>query len=202
MPLKYATPPITTEEYLQGEKHSDIKHELIDGDVYAMAGASKNHDRIIMNISREFGSHLKNSPCEPFASDVKVKAGANFFYPDAMVVCENNDSDPYYTESPVILIEILSQSTRRIDQTIKRKAYQQLSSLKEYVLIEQDFVDIEVCRKSEGWQSNHYFLGDNVHFESIDLTLPVEEIYLRVENDDMKSFLAEQQELALGEGKS
>ncbi len=202
MPPKYANDPISAEEYLQREKHSDIKHELINGHVYAMAGASKNHDRIIMNLAGEFRNHLKNSPCEPFAADVKVKAGANFFYPDVMVVCENNDTDPYYTESPVILIEILSQSTRRIDQTIKRKAYQQLSSLKEYVLIEQDFVDIEFCRKSEGWQSNHYFLGDNVHFESIDLTLPVEEIYLRVENDDMKSFLAEQQELKLGGGET
>ncbi len=72
---------ISEEQYLHGEKESAVKHEYIDGYIYAMAGASKNHERIIMNMAREFGNHLKKTPCEPFASDVKVKVKTNFFTP-------------------------------------------------------------------------------------------------------------------------
>ena len=158
-----------------------------------MGGASKNHERILMNVASEFRTHLKNTSCEPFSSDIKVKIDTKVFYPDVMVVCENEDTDPYYTESPVIIVEILSKSTRKTDETIKRKTYQTIPSLKEFVLIEQDFVDVEVCKKSEGWVSNHYFMGDSVTFSSIDLTLSVEEIYDRVENDHMKSFLDQKQ---------
>lgn len=80
-------------------------------------------------------------------------------------------------------------STRRIDQTLKRTAYQSLPSLQEYIVIEQDVVDIEVCRKNNHWQSEHYFLDDEVFFKSIDLHLSVAEIYERVENSDMQLFL-------------
>ena len=72
-------------------------------------------------------------------------------------------------------------------------AYQSITTLQEYVLIEQDFVDVEVCRRSEGWVSNHYFLGEEVTFESIGLTVTVEEIYTRVENEDVRMYFEEQQ---------
>lgn len=192
MALNVAAHRISEADYLDGEKISVIKHEFIDGYVYAMAGASKNHERITLNLASEFRSHLKGSPCEPFSSDVKVKVDGAFFYPDVMVVCDNQDSDPYYTESPVIIVEILSASTRKTDETIKRRAYQAIPSLKEYVLIEQDIVDVEVCRRSQGWVSEHYFLGDDITFEAINLTLSVADIYQRVENDDMRSFLLTQ----------
>ena len=82
MALKQAVTVITEEEYLAGEEISEIKHELIDGEVYAMSGASKNHERIAGNIFRKIGNFLDGSPCEPFSSDVKVKVDNNFFYPD------------------------------------------------------------------------------------------------------------------------
>jgi len=188
------TNSISTEEYLQGELTSEVKHELIDGQAYAMAGAHANHERISVNILTEFSLHLKNLPCEPFGSDMKVKAGLNFFYPDLSVDCDFDESQPYFTEAPIIIVEVLSKSTRKTDQTIKRRAYLNLPSLQEYVLIEQDFVDIEVIRRSEGWQSSHYYLGDEVTFESIELTLPVADIYYRVQNDDMREFLAAKDE--------
>ncbi len=184
---------ISEEDYLAGELTYEIKHEYIDGYVYAMAGASRNHERIAGNIFGELRNFLKNKPCEPFSSDLKIKAGSRFFYPDVMVVCDEQSQHDYYTDSPVIVVEVLSKASRRVDETTKRIAYQSIPSLKEYVLIEQDFVDVEVCRRSEGWVSNHYFMGDSVLFDSIGLTLTVEEIYARVDNDDVRSYIQEQQ---------
>jgi len=180
---------ISAKEYLQAELNHKIKHELIEGRAYAMAGASKNHERICGNIYAEFNHHLKNSPCEPFASDIKVKAGLNFFYPDVMVVCDDKTEDEHYTEYPVIIIEVLSQSTYQNDRTTKRFSYLNLPSLLEYVLIEQDFVDIEVLSRNDDWKSRHYFLGDSVNFTAIDLSLSVEDIYHRVQNRHMLEFL-------------
>jgi Uma2 family endonuclease len=180
---------ISVGEYLAAELNAETKHEYMDGDVYAMAAASKNHESISGNVLAELRQHLKNTPCRPFGSDSKVKIGNQFFYPDVMVVCDDKTDNPYYTESPILLVEVLSKSTRRTDETIKRVAYSSLPSVQEYVLIEQDFVDVEVCRRSSGWVSNHYFLGDDVWFESLDFNLAVEEIYRWVENEDMVAFL-------------
>jgi len=176
---------ISVEEYLHDESTREIKHELINGNVYAMAGASANHERISMNLSVSFATHLKHSPCEPFGSDMKVKAGTNFFYPDALVDCNFDESEPFYTETPIIIIEVLSKSTNQKDRTSKRFAYLNIPTLQEYVLIEQDFVDIEVIRRKDDWGSKHYFLGDKITFESIALTLEVKDIYARVNNSDM-----------------
>lgn len=180
---------ISVEEYLKGEPSSEVKHELIDGHVYAMAGASANHQRISVNILSEFSNHLKNVPCEPFGSNMKVRIDSNFFYPDVIVDCHFDNSEPYFTQTPIIIVEVLSKSTRRMDETIKLMSYITIPSLQEYVLIQQDFVDIQVIRRSEGWLQKHYFLGDEITFEAIDLTLSVEDIYHRVQNDDVAEFL-------------
>ncbi|MGZ5622272.1 MAG: Uma2 family endonuclease [Methylobacter sp.] len=184
---------MSEEDYLAGELTSEIKHEYIEGYVYAMADASRNHERIAGNVFGALGNFLKNKPCEPFSSGLKIKAGSRFFYPDVMVVCDEQNQHDYYTDSPVIVVEVLSKASRRVDETTKRIAYQSIPSLQEYVLIEQDFVDVEVCRKSEGWVSSHYFMGDSVLFDSIGLTLTVEEIYARVDNDEVRSYIQEQQ---------
>lgn len=181
---------ISVEDYLTGELTSDIKHELIDGCVYAMAGASANHERISVNVLRKLGNHLENMPCEPFGSDMKLRINSNFFYPDVMVDCRFDNSEPYFTQTPIIIVEVLSRSTRKKDTTLKLLSYINIPSLQEYVLIEQDFVDVQVFRRNEGWLVKHYFLGDEVTFESIGLTLPVEDIYHRVQNDDMLEFLS------------
>lgn len=106
-----------------------------------------------------------------------------------MVVCDDVSDNDYYVESPVIIVEVLSKSTRRIDETIKLMSYINLASVQEYVIIEQDIVDIQVLRRSESWLPKHYFLGDEVLFTSIDLLLSVEEIYHRVQNEDVAEFL-------------
>ncbi|NOR79612.1 MAG: Uma2 family endonuclease [Methyloprofundus sp.] len=142
-----SSPLISAEDYLTDELRRDKKHEFIDGHIVMMADASINHERISVNILTEFRNHLKSSPCEPLGSDMKVKIGSNFFYPDAMVDCHFDESRPYYTESPSIIVEVI--------------------------------------RRSEGWVSKHYFLGDTVTLESSDLSLSVAEIYHRVNNEDM-----------------
>jgi Uma2 family endonuclease len=174
-------------EYLDGELISDIKHEYVDGEVHAMAGASKNHDRIAGNVFRKFGNHLENSPCEPFGSDMKVRTPTGSYrYPDCMVVCADDEIDDYYTQSPVILVEVISRSTRKTDLQTKRLEYINIPTLEEYVLIEQDYVQVTVYRLSDNWRPTYYFLEDEVTFESIELTLPVAEIYHRVVNQDMQ----------------
>ncbi len=176
---------ISEVEYLAGEKIADIKHEYIDGEVFAMAGASASHNRISLNMARKFGNHLENKPCQPYISDMKVKVGSKYFYPDVLVDCSGLADDSHVTETPTLIIEVLSKSTRRMDETTKRIAYTQINSLLEYVLIEQDFVDIEVIRRRNGWQSEHFYLGDSVTFEAIALTMTVEEIYARVNNPEL-----------------
>jgi len=180
--------PITASDYLLQESSSEIKHELIDGDIYAMAGASANHERIAGNIYAEFRQHLKNNPCEPFSSNMKVQIRDNFYYPDVLVDCHFDESQLYYTQTPILIVEVISKSTRKMDEQFKRLAYLNIPTLQEYVIIEQDFVDIAVYRKSEQWHHTNYFLGDNVTFESVDLTLSVEEIYQRVKNEDMQEW--------------
>lgn len=125
------------------------------------------------------------------SSDIKVRAdsGKKYFYPDALVVCQNDDKDAYYTESPRIIVEVLSNSTRKFDKNLKRKIYQSIPTLEEYVLIEQDRVEIEISRRSTNWQPVFYFIDDDITFESIDLTLPVLELYQRVENDEIHAFM-------------
>lgn len=147
---------VSIEDYLAGEMVSEIKHEYYAGEVVAMSEVSKNHDRIKMNVAGYLLNHLRGKPCEPFSSDVKVKIGQYLFYPDVIVVCQDTSTHEYYAETPTLVVEVLSKSSRRRDETVKRLLYQTIPTLQEYVLIEQDIVDVEVCRRSEGWVSNHY----------------------------------------------
>lgn len=177
---------ISEEEYLSEELLSDVRHEYIDGEVYAIVGAHKYHNLITGEMFRIFANHLLGKPCQPYASDMKVKIEKKFFYPDVMVDCSQEDTE-YYVEKPSIIVEVLSKSTRRRDKTEKRLAYFQISTLQEYILIEQDFVEIEFWSRDHEnrWQQSVYYLGDDLTFEAIGLTVAVEEVYRQVQNADM-----------------
>ncbi|HHL19548.1 MAG TPA: Uma2 family endonuclease [Thiothrix sp.] len=120
-----------------------------------------------------------------------IKTSATSYrYPDIVVVCDNDPSaQDTIRESPLLIIEILSKSTRKKDKGEKRKEYLSLPSLQEYVLIEQDFAEIEVQRKSENWRPCFYTLGDTVVLQSVDAAFAVKDIYQRVDNEDMRVFL-------------
>lgn len=191
MSLKQANHPITEHDYLQGELVAKTKHEFIDGDVYAMAGASEYHNLLSGNIFAELKNQLKYTPCRTFIADMKVKVANDFFYPDVMVVCQQDNDFDYYKQSPVIIVEVLSKLTRKFDKTAKRLKYQSIPTLEAYVLIEQTIGEIEVFRRKEYWQSSYYYLGDAITFESLGITVLVEDIYYQVNNEDVLAFLQE-----------
>ena len=188
---------LTEDEYLATEADSAVKREYIDGRAYAMAGAGYNHNCISTNVTREFSNHLKGTPCATFMADIKVRLGKDYVYPDVLVDCGKMAGDDCFSASPVIIVEVLSKSTRKTDTTTKLVRYINLPSLQEYVLIEQDIVSVQVLRKSNHWQPEYFYLGDGVTFASIGLTLAVEELYDRVDNQDMNEF--RQQNLLAGE---
>ena len=195
---------ITVEEYLRGEKTSELKHEYIDGQVYAMAGASIKHNIINANIFGLLWSNLNGQPCFPLGSDMLLEVSkTQYRYPDIMVICDDDSSNnDYVRKNPLIIIEVLSKSTRKKDKTEKRKEYLSLPSLQEYVLIEQDYAEIDVQRRSDNWQSAYYFLGDEITFESIDVTLSVEDIYQRVDNHDIQEFLKQKEQQSQDSNKT
>ena len=114
---------VSVEDYLKWELNSLIKHELIDGVIYAMADVSANHVRISGSLLSGFAEHLKDTPCEAFTSNMKLKVNNNFFYPDVIVSCNFDNSEPYFTETPIIIVEVLSKSTRKTDETLKLMSY-------------------------------------------------------------------------------
>ncbi|PKM37910.1 MAG: hypothetical protein CVV06_03380 [Gammaproteobacteria bacterium HGW-Gammaproteobacteria-10] len=182
---------LTEEEYLRSELTSEFKREYIDGQVFAMVGVGYNHNCICANILRKFGNHLEGSPCATFMADIKVRIGKDYVYPDVLVDCSPMSGNDYFSMEPVIIVEVLSKSTRKADTTTKLIRYINLPSLQEYVLIEQDFVSVQVLRRSQHWRPEYFFLGDSVNFDAIGLTLTVEEIYDRVDNADMNEFRQE-----------
>ena len=188
---------ISEQDYLDNEKIRETKHEYFDGEVFSMAVASRSHQRLTTNTLVAIANHLKDTLCEAFSSDMKVRAdnGKKYFYPDVVVSCTKGDSHSHFEESPCLIIEVLSNLTRKLDKTLKRLVYQNIPSLEEYILIEQDRVEVQVFRKAHGWQSTYYYIDDDITFNSIDLTLPVLERYQRVENDDMREFMAKKNEI-------
>lgn len=182
---------MTEDEYLRTEPLSEVRREYIDGRVYAMAGGSTNHNILSTNVMRKFGNHLEGTPCITFMSDIKVPlkaaTGQNYVYPDVIVDCSPTTNDGFAT-APVIIVEVLSKSTRKFDTSTKLLRYINLPTLKEYVLVEQEFVAVQVLRKRNHWQSEYFYLGDQVAFESVNLTLSVEALYDRVDNEDMREF--------------
>lgn len=186
----YLSQKMTEAEYLATEPYSEYKREYIDGYVYAMAGSKISHNRISANVLTLFSVHLKGKPCQSYIADIKVKTGKNYYYPDVLVDCSDLDGNSTYSTSPVLIVEVLSKSTRRMDEVIKRAAYKQIVSLEEYILVEQDIAEIEIIRRSTGWQSEKYLLGDSFYLKSIDLTLSVEDVYERINIEDVVEWLA------------
>ncbi len=182
---------LSVADYLAGEALNGTKHEYVEGVTYAMAGGSVNHNLIGGNVYRLLSNHLFNHSCTPFMADMLLRTTqTRFRYPDVAVFCDGFSGDENYLDNPVLLVEVLSRSTRQSDKGSKLTEYLALPSLQEYMLIEQDFVEIQLLRRSNNWRLESYYLGQTIALESVGAELSVEAIYHKVGNSDVREWLA------------
>jgi Uma2 family endonuclease len=178
---------ISVEEYLRGELNSQVKHEYLGGFVYAMARAKNAHNQIASNVLSSLGARLRGKPCQPFNSDTKVRiilpAHVRFYYPDVSVVCDRNPPTDTFQDRPVVIVEVLSRSTRRDDHAEKKEAYLTIPTLHAYLLIEQDSPAIAVYRRTDqGFVYETYAdLDAIIPLVEINAELPMAEVYERIE---------------------
>ncbi|WP_250655907.1 Uma2 family endonuclease [Alkalimarinus coralli] len=182
MATAYKDIRVSAEQYLEAEARSEVRHEYADGFVVAQAGASRTHNLIAVTVSSFLRAHLKGSSCRTYVSDMKVRICAQdldlFYYPDVMVSCDENPQSEYYEDKPCILIEVLSDSTESKDRLEKLNAYSKIPSLKEYILISQNCVAVDVYRRSgSSFDLERLSDGDTLRIESIGLEQPVKDIY-------------------------
>ena len=141
---------LTVDEYLAGELLGNDRHEYLSGVVYAMAGASSDHNTIAGNLFASLRAALRGRPCRAFISDVKLRLAISeedvLYYPDVMVACDPRDTDPYFKRFPKVLIEVLSPQTEQTDRREKFLSYIQIETLEEYVLVAQDKLEVTVFR--------------------------------------------------------
>ncbi|WP_218082908.1 Uma2 family endonuclease [Anthocerotibacter panamensis] len=172
---------MTVAEYLDGEQDSPVRHEYLDGQVFNMTGSSAEHNLIAGNIYSRLRSHLRGGTCRAFMSDMKARIETmnTFYYPDVLVTCDSEDRERYFKSFPCLIIEVLSPGTETVDCREKLLAYQKLPSLREYVLVAQDAVTIEVYRRDEQGQWWLVRLGekDTLHLETVGLTMTMSEVY-------------------------
>ena len=181
-------PFITQEAYLEAERAATEKHEYFKGEIFAMSGASRFHNRIFRNIYTEVGSYLKGKKCTPYGSDLRVSVTENslFTYPDLTIVCGKEEylDDTFDTLlNPKVIIEILSASTREYDRGSKFKLYRDIASLQEYILVDSETMLVErFAKNTEGnWTLFEYKNpSDSLLISSIDFKILLEEVYLDV----------------------
>ena len=173
---------MTLEEYFEFEEKSQLRHEYVNGMVYAMSGASLAHNEIAFALGVAVRAHLRGGPCKAFINDVKLRitsATDNIvYYPDLMVACNPNEWGTHFVRNPKLVMEVLSPTTRDIDRREKATAYRHISSIEEYVLIEQLEQKIVVQRRAEDWKPQVYAGPEAVaEFRSISLAAPLAQIY-------------------------
>ncbi len=174
---------ISVDEYLAGELVAQVKHEYVAGVVYAMTGASNQHNRIATNSVISLGMRLRGKKCRPYNSDTKVRVQlptqVRFYYPDASVVCQSNPPDDSYQDSPVVIVEVLSKSTRRIDQGEKKDFYLSIPTLRVYLLVEPQIAKVVAFRRTDqGFESEVYQgLEAIIPLPEIGVDLPLSELY-------------------------
>jgi len=182
--------PVAEADYLAGEPSSEIRHEYVAGQVYAMAGDGKAHNTISLNIATRLRSHLRGTPCRSYIADMKVKVewAAAYYYPDVATTCSERDTasgaPKDYLTAPALIIEVLSVSTETIDRREKMRAYGTLESLREYVLVASESRQVEIYRKlaGGGWEQWILVPGEPVRLDSVNLDLTFDDIYEDVES--------------------
>jgi Uma2 family endonuclease len=179
---------LTPEEYLAVERRSEIKHEYFAGEVFAMVGASKRRNLITANIIRLLGNQLVERPCNVYPSDMRVKVTrtGKYTYPDVVVACEEEKFDDEENDTllnPVVIFEVLSESTEAYDRGKKFEQYQNIESLKEYLLVAQKPFRVEqyVRQSDREWRYSEYHSAEDVvALGVIGCQLALKDVYAKV----------------------
>jgi Uma2 family endonuclease len=178
-----APPPfMSLEEYMEFEEHTQFRHEYVNGVVYAMSGPSVAHVRITGELFVALKTHLRGRPCEPFATDLKLRICSDtdeiVYYPDVIVACNRDEWGKNYVCNPKLVVEVLSPSTAHIDRREKAMTYRRIASIEEYAQLEQHEHRIIVHRRAESWQP-HMYEGPQAiaEFRSVGLSVPLARIY-------------------------
>jgi Uma2 family endonuclease len=173
---------VSVEDYLERELISPIKHEYLGGVIHAMAGARNVHNDIAGNVFAALHTRLRGKPCRPYNSDTKVRihlpTHVRFYYPDALVTCRPNRPTESFQDDPAVVIEVLSRSTRRLDQGEKKDAYLTIPRLSVYVLVEQETAAAVVFRRTANGFVREVYQG-------LDAVLPLSEIGVELPLADM-----------------
>ena len=172
---------LQVEDYLAGERESAVRHEYVDGQIYALGGASDRHNRIAGNIYSRLVLKLGEGECEPFISDMKLMVDpVTYYYPDVLVARDPPGGDPYVRTQARLVVEVMSPSTERFDRNEKLFAYKRIPSLLEYVLVAQDVMYVEIHRRgtSNKWPTEVFTLPeDQLSFTFVDLHIPLADVY-------------------------
>jgi Uma2 family endonuclease len=175
----------TLRDYLDVEEVSVVRHELIDGEIVAMAGGTPEHAALASAIPTLLGGQLRGQPCRTYSADLRIRVQTTGLatYADASVVCDpvqRDPSSPTHVINPKVVFEVLSPGTELYDRGEKREHYQQIDTLREYVLLSQDTPRIEVWSRvsaSDAWSYAAYGPGEVVSLDSISSQLDVNELY-------------------------
>ncbi len=177
----------TFAEYVRLEQTSEVKHEFLNGEIFAMSGGTPEHADLAASVIRELGNQLRGRPCRVYTSDLRIRVLATGLgtYPDASVVCgkpERDPADPNTVVNPVVLIEVLSDSSERYDRGEKFAHYRRIPSLQEYVLVSQLEPRIEVFRRNDDgtWTWSEALTPGSVTLASIQCSLSVDTVYAGV----------------------
>ena len=173
---------MSPEEFLEWEEQQDVKHEYINGEVFAMTGGTIPHTTIALNLAAGLKNHLRGGKCRPFMADAKVGISGNgpFHYPDVMVSCDQRDKQAIkFIQFPCLIVEVLSPSTEAYDRGGKFQQYRRIETLQEYVLISPDKIGLDSFRLNEKglWELHPFVEGDEVHLVSVDFTFPLSLVY-------------------------
>ena len=175
---------VSVDEYLAGELVSEVRHEYLAGRVYAMAGGRTVHNRVAGAFFGSMYTQLRGKPCEPFNSDMKVRicfpTHTRFYYPDGMVVCEPNLPESPFQDKPVVIAEVISGSTRRIDEGEKQEAYFSIPTLTAYLLVETNRPRVVVHRRSH---PQEVFVPEE--YEGLDAVIPLPAIGAELRLNDL-----------------
>ena len=176
---------MTASEYLEWEPQQEIRYEYCDGEVFAMTGGTKGHNRAALNMFNALVNHVDAEGCEIDVSDVKVmlREGRSYRYPDLIVSCDARDkTEADFYRFPKLIVEVLSPSTEVVDRNKKFQEYITIPTLEEYILITADDIQVECFRKGEGrmWLYSTYTAEETITIESIGVEMTTEQLYKNV----------------------